>query len=233
MRADGPRVRQSVRVSALPVPRRRTAAVVALCSAAVVVLLGLAVERAWAPLLRLDAAIEEPVHAWAVRTPWAVELSRFFEVVGRFRVSFWVATATVVVLLVARRWRLALGVAVLAAVAPAITDQLKLVVGRARPVWEDPLGAEPTYSYPSGHATAGLAVYAACGIALALLLRDPRWARAIAVAATVLGLAVGVSRVVLGVHWPSDVVGGWCVALAVAAALVALLLPRHPPDDVA
>ncbi len=212
-------------MSALPVASRRTAAVVASACSAVVVLLGLAVERAWSPLLRLDAAIEEPVHSWAVRTPWAVDASRFLETIGRFRVSFWVAVATVVVLLVARRWRLAVGVALLALVAPVVTDQIKLVVGRARPVWPDPLGAEPTYSFPSGHATGGLAVYAGCGIALALLLRDGRWAWALAIASTTLGLSIGVSRVVLGVHWPSDVVAGWCVAVAVAAALVVLLLP--------
>ena len=85
--------------------------VVALVATSVVVLLALAVEHAWSPLIRLDAAIEEAVHPWAVRTPWAVDVSRFLETIGRFRVSFWVATATVLVLLVLRRWRLALGVA--------------------------------------------------------------------------------------------------------------------------
>jgi len=205
---------------------------VALASAAVVVLLGLAIDAAWSPLIRLDAAIEDAVHPWAVRTPWAVDASRFLETIGRFRVSFWVAAVTVVVLLVLRRWRLAAGVALLAALAPLVTDWIKVVVGRARPVWEDPLGAEPTFSYPSGHATGGLAVYAGCGLALALVLRSPRWAWAVAVVSTVLGLSIGVSRVVLGLHWPSDVVGGWCVALAVAGVLVALLHPRPPaaPD---
>lgn len=205
--------------------------VVALVATSVVVLLGLAVAHAWSPLLRLDTAVEEAVHPWAVRTTWAVDVSRFLETIGRFRVSFWVATATVLVLLLLRRWRLGLGVALLAALAPLITDEIKVVVGRARPVWEDPLGTEPTFSYPSGHATGGLAVYAGCGIAIALVLRDRRWAWAVAIASTVLGLSIGVSRVVLGLHWPSDVVGGWCVAIAVAAALVALLLPwRSAPD---
>lgn len=219
-------------MSALPLPSRRTAVVVAMACTGVVALLGLAVTLDWAPLLRLDAAIARPVHGAAVRSPWAVEASRFLETIGRFRVSFWVAAAVVLVLLVLRRWRLAVGLALLAALAPLVTDWIKVVVGRARPVWVDPLGAEPTYSFPSGHATGGLAVYAGCGIALALVLRDRRWAWVLALASTALGLAIGVSRVVLGVHWPSDVVGGWCVAVAVAAALVALLaLPPPRPRD--
>jgi undecaprenyl-diphosphatase len=198
---------------------------VALASAAVVVLLGYAVHIGWAPLLRLDASIDDALHGWALGASWAVELSRSLDTIGRFAVSFWVTTATVVVLLIARRWRLALGVAGIAIVAPLVTDGIKVVVERSRPVWEDPLWTEGTFSYPSGHATAGLAVYAVCGIALASLLRDRRWALVVAVSATVFGLLIGVSRLVLGVHWPSDVVGGWCVAVAVAAAFFALLLP--------
>ncbi len=77
------------------------------CTGAVA-LLGLAVTLDWAPLLRLDAAIAQPVHDAAVRSPWAVEASRFLETIGRFRVSFWVATAVVLVLLALRRWRLSL-----------------------------------------------------------------------------------------------------------------------------
>jgi undecaprenyl-diphosphatase len=49
-------------------------------------------------------------------------------------------------------------------------------------------------------------------LALALT-RDTRWHRAAAAAAIVLSLLVGTSRVMLGVHWPSDVVGGWAFGL--------------------
>lgn len=218
-------------MSALPVPSRRTAVLVAVVAAAVVVVLGIAVDVAWSPLVRVDTAIEDAMRSWALGSPWAVEWSRTLERVGGLGVSALVTTVVVLVLLVARRWRLAVGVVAIAVVAPLVTTGLKVVLGRARPVWEDPLGHEATFSYPSGHATGGLAVYAVCGIALASLLRDRRWALVVAIASTAFGLLIGVSRVVLGVHWPSDVVGGWCVAIAVAAAFLALLLPLHPPAD--
>ena len=92
-------------MSALPVPSRRTAVRVAVVSAAVVALLGLLVDAAWPPLLRVDAAIEDAVHGWAVNAPWAVDLSRTLDRIGRFSVSFWVTTVCVLVLLAFRRWR--------------------------------------------------------------------------------------------------------------------------------
>jgi len=203
---------------------RRGAAWGAFAAACVVVLLGVLIARAWPPLLELDQRIATSVHAWALRTPWAVDAARVLETIGRFRFSFWVVLGTTALLLLARRWRHALALVLVAALAPWITDLIKPVVGRARPVWETALGSEATLSYPSGHATAGIAVYAACGIALGGLLRDPARGAAVAALGLLLGISIGLSRVVLGVHWPSDVVGGWCVALAVGGAMSALLV---------
>lgn len=61
-------------------------------------------------------------------------------------------------------------------------------------------------SFPSGHAANAMIVYV--GIAL-LAFDDARWRRWAVGAALVLALFVGVSRPMLGVHWPSDVLGGW------------------------
>jgi undecaprenyl-diphosphatase len=72
---------------------------------------------------------------------------------------------------------------------------------------------EDRFAFPSGHATAGLSV----GLALFLALTGPA-----AVLALVLGLAIGVSRCYLGVHYPGDVLCGWAlatVAVALAAAV--------------
>ena len=199
--------------------------------AAALVVAGLAVliVRSWAPLLDVDRSVGTAIHDWALRTPWAVDVSRVLETIGRFRFAMWVVVATTVVLLLTRRWWAALTLVVLAAVAPLVTDLLKLIVGRARPVWAVPLGSEDTLSYPSGHATAGIAVYAACAVAIGSLLRSPTWGAVVALTGILLGIAIGLSRLVLGVHWPSDVVGGWGVALAVAGAAGALFVLPRPP----
>jgi undecaprenyl-diphosphatase len=209
---------------------RRSALVTAGASALVVLVLGILVAQAWPPLLELDARIDTSVHSWALDNAWAVQAAEVLQTMGYFRFSVWVVAATTIVLLVARRPRLALALVLVAALAPTITNLIKPVVGRARPVWEQSLGAEATLSYPSGHATAGIAVYAACAVALSALVRSTRWRAALVTVGVAIGIAMGLSRLVIGVHWPSDVVGGWGVAVAVAgAASAALLLGRSAP----
>jgi undecaprenyl-diphosphatase len=72
---------------------------------------------------------------------------------------------------------------------------------------------EDRFAFPSGHATAGLSV----GLALSVALTGP-----VAYLVLALGLAVGVSRCYLGVHYPGDVLSGW--ALAVVSVAVAALV---------
>ena len=118
----------------------------------------------------------------------------------------------------------------LAILAPLAANLVKPVFARPRPTWAQPLGFEESYAYPSGHATCGIAVYAACAVALAALLRNRNLGAVVALLGIVLGLTIGLSRLVLGVHWPSDVVGGWALALAFAGLICALLvLPPPPP----
>ena len=214
----------------LPSLTRRGAWWGALAAAAVVALLAVLVLARWGPLLRFDLRVDTAIHAWALQHAWAVDVSRVLEAIGRFRVAVWVVVATVILLLVARRWWQAATLVVVASLAPLLTTVLKVLVARERPVWAVPLGTADTFSFPSGHATTGIAVYAACGVALGSLLRNASWGAVVAAAFLLLGVAIGLSRLVLGVHWPSDVLAGWCVALAVAGAAGALLVLPPPPD---
>ena len=96
----------------------------------------------------------------------------------------------------------------------------KYWIARVRPDLEPHLVVVKTNSFPSGHATSSMIFY----LALALLLASHRHRFAAAAAAVVLALLVGTSRVMLGVHWPSDVIGGW------AFGLLWLLLTLRPAE---
>lgn len=101
---------------------------------------------------------------------------------------------------------------------------LKLGFGRARPDLIDHLDHQTSFSYPSGHATSAATVYL-----LLAWLAPPRWrpfAWALAAAMIILN---GFSRIMLGVHWASDIVGG--TMLGTAFALLGAWWVARPPNS--
>jgi undecaprenyl-diphosphatase len=82
----------------------------------------------------------------------------------------------------------------------------KLYFARLRPEENLRLAEVSYHSFPSGHAANSMMVY--LGIAL-LAFEDPAYRRLAVAAALLLSFLIGISRPMLGVHWPSDVVGGW------------------------
>ncbi len=101
-----------------------------------------------------------------------------------------------------------------ALVANLASSLLKTVYGRPRPDLVPHLDQVSNWSYPSGHATSVAAIV----IALALLV-PPRWRPAAAGFAALAILLTALSRVMLGVHWTSDVVGGTLLGAGCALAI--------------
>ncbi|MET8814790.1 phosphatase PAP2 family protein [Streptomyces sp. NPDC004549] len=205
-----------------PAAARTAALVVAVLAACCAVLTSLvAVE--WGPLAEADGAVSRTTHRWAVHDRAVTSGIRV--------VSDWVLDpltmrllcAVVALWLLWRRaaWRTALWLMVTCGVAVVVQQSVKATVGRARPVWPDPVDSARFAAFPSGHAMTATVV---CGLLLWLLhrggVRGALWWSAVAVALVAV-VGVGVTRVWLGVHWPSDVLGGWLFgALVVAVAVV-------------
>ncbi len=117
-------------------------------------------------------------------------------------------------------------------VAATLADIGKHVVDRARPGVGLRLVVEGEPSFPSGHATDSAALYLTLGLVIAVFVLRRPLARVATVACSGLFVAaIGVSRPVLGVHWPTDVLAGWALGTTAALAVTigAMLLTRATP----
>ena len=164
----------------------------------------------------------------AIGPRWVQESARDITALGGFTVLTLITGVAIAMLLMhGRRYQvMVFGGTVM--VAQAAAELLKHFVDRARPMIVTQHDLVYSSSFPSGHAMMTPVVY----LTLAAMLAAGDRRRGVKVllfaGAAFLVIAVGVSRVYLGVHWPTDVVGGWTLGLAIALAS-AYVLHRTAP----
>lgn len=107
--------------------------------------------------------------------------------------------------------------------AELLTLGLKLGFHRERPFFANPLATESSYSFPSGHASVSLALYGTLALILARHVSSIGARVAILAAAGALAALIGFSRLYLGVHFLSDVIAGFSLAIAWVTTCMLLL----------
>jgi membrane-associated phospholipid phosphatase len=179
-------------------------------------------------LLWLFATIadEIPEHGSLVRVDIAV--ARWLEAHGTESgetVFFWIsylgapvliASVVAAILWFARRrdWRTSAAIAITSGGGVLLSSLLKLVFHRGRPETATEFITRQTWSFPSGHAMNSMISYGFLAMLLLERTTDRRRRIAIVVVAAILIGAIGFSRLYLGVHYLSDVVGGWLAGAA-------------------
>lgn len=127
-----------------------------------------------------------------------------------------------VVALVTRRFAQFLAIVGVLAADLALGHFLKILVDRPRPVASQALAYATGPSFPSSHALSSSAIIGVALVVITPLLRRQARVASIAVGALVV-VAIGLSRVLLGVHYVSDVVGGWLLGATIVLTAAALL----------
>ncbi|MEH3154738.1 MAG: phosphatase PAP2 family protein [Gordonia paraffinivorans] len=175
----------------------------------------------------MTPGFDRDVTEWVAdhRVDWLTHVFRVITTVGNTAAMTLIAVVATVVL-----WRRHRGLALTVLLGSAsgwlLMQALKYGVARPRPPERFRVLAIDTYSFPSGHAMMSAIVL---GLVAVAAWRSSAWVRdhrAVLAIAPVASALIGASRVYLGVHWTSDVVGGWVigglwvlVALAVGGAV--------------
>lgn len=200
-------------------PRTPGWRLVAGLSLLVVVPLTVLARVGWHPLTSFDRRSDNSAHTYVLDHAWLRSAAQRLTHLGDPLVVTVLAVLAAVVMLMIGRRRAAVYLLLVRAVAVVIGDGLKEVIRRARPVLAHPIAHAHGFSFPSGHALGSAALYAS--LAVVLGSRVPFAARV--ALAVVPPLVVAATRVLLGVHFPSDVVAGlftgWAIALLLAAAV--------------
>ena len=195
---------------------------------AIVVVLGLALQPSFAD--NGPTALDAHVTRWFVehRTSVLTAVMRAMTWLGSSAVIVPITVVGVGVLLTRHRGRSAAYLAVAVAGASLLSTLAKHVIGRDRPPVPVRLAHVVSSSFPSGHATQATATYAALAVVACVSIQERRARAAIWGAAIVAVALVGVSRVYLGVHWATDVVGGWILGACWTAGLTTAFRPLGP-----
>lgn len=173
--------------------------------------LGLVASRS-RPVSDADVAVVDELNRTVSGNQWVLAALRFLTNLGGAEAAWVLLSLTVAWLLVRRLPRLAVYAGVTGAGAWVLSSGTKVLVDRARPLVDLPVASASDASFPSGHALGSTVTY---GVLLLVFLPavPPRWRRAVVVAVAALVLVVGVTRIALGVHYPSDVLAGWALGV--------------------
>lgn len=179
-------------------------------------------------VMAFDVRVSSAVQAWRAPT-----LTTFFygaTIVGNVGVMTAITVVTMLALWWRRRGAEALLLGIVVGAGALISTFVKRVTERPRPDAANAIIEVPaSFSFPSGHSMASLLYF---GVLAYLALRRtswPSWAKALSVGACIAAaVTIGLSRVYLGVHWPSDVLASWLLGgawLAVALGVFESLQP--------
>ena len=167
-----------------------------------------------------DLLLATDAHTFVREQTWLVGVTKVFAILGSWVVMV-PLTIGIVVLLYRqghRYWAWWVGLCGMGGW--MVSQSVKHLVDRERPVWQDPFEVLTSPSFPSGHSMTGIYGYVVFGIVV-LALGRRRWPGVLLI---VFGVLMGPSRVLLGVHWPSDVLAGWLLAGAWISACGAAVL---------
>jgi undecaprenyl-diphosphatase len=166
----------------------------------------------WRPLESIDHGAAARINGLISGHPALVSVVKAVTWLGSDGVLWTIIGVSALFLAFRRRWRLALYLLVAGAGALVMDPILKKLVGRLRPVVAHPVAHGGGNSFPSGHSLGSIVCYGAVFLVFLPATRG-RWRTVFTTVIVTLVALIGISRILLGVHYLSDVLGGWTLGI--------------------
>jgi len=193
--------------------RRSLALLIALPLGALVFgVLLILVRLRWPPLESADHGAAAGINGLIAGDAPLVATVKAVTWLGSAGVLWTVVGAAALILAIRKQWRLAVYLLVTGAGALVLDPVLKSLVGRLRPVVAHPIAHGAGNSFPSGHSLGSIVCYGAILLVFLPVARG-RWRTTFITVIVALVALIGISRVLLGVHYLSDVLGAWAVGI--------------------
>jgi undecaprenyl-diphosphatase len=167
----------------------------------------------WPPLESVDHGAAADINRLIAGDHTLVAVVKVVTLLGSTAVLSAVIGLAAVGVAIRKRWRLAIYLLVTGAGALVLNPVVKSLVGRLRPVVAHPVAHGTGDSFPSGHSLGSMICYGAVLLVFLPAARG-RWRPAFITAVVTLIALIGISRILLGVHYLSDVVGAWALGIA-------------------
>jgi undecaprenyl-diphosphatase len=178
----------------------------------------------WLPdTAKLDESIAVRLNQQAVASPAAVQFFRAMTYLGTSPFMIDLSIGVVVILLLYRQWHLAAAWVIAELICLVLIEKTKLAFGRLRPSFNGMFTLEDSYSFPSGHALSSMVTFGMLAYFVTLGYEQSGIRRITVALCAAFILLIGFSRPFLGVHYLSDILGGYALGAAWLAFAVALI----------
>jgi undecaprenyl-diphosphatase len=194
---------------------------------ALIALLAITVTQV-AAVTHVDAAALREIQEWT--SAWLTDLVYAITELGGTQIALALTVSSIALLALTHHWRGAIALGLSVGLTQVVVSMVKVLVARPRPD-EDLSAADPSgFSFPSAHSATAVATYVMLAV-LASRVLPARWRVPTYLAAAAVVLLIGLSRVYLGAHYPTDVIAGWMTGgvLVLASWTLAHRLPRRGP----
>ncbi|HRK18786.1 MAG TPA: phosphatase PAP2 family protein [Hyphomicrobiaceae bacterium] len=172
----------------------------------------------------------------AAAPAWFSYLARDLTSLGGVTVLSLLVTSIIGFLLLRGHRRTAVALLAITVSGWLMSHALKIAIARPRPDLVPHGMIETTASFPSGHSFVSMVVYVTLGAMLARVEADRRVRAYLFYLALAVSIVIGTTRIFLGVHWPSDVIGGWMLGLLwviIGMRVFDAVVRRNPPPAAA